>query len=74
MADDERDCEWDDDSWDCDCGDDDCPRCNTNCWHCRGAGFTGDDWDVDPLWDCPGTVMRCPCCGGSGKAKDCWFW
>ena len=46
------------------------------CWHCcgEGWGFIGTDWDDDPLWNPPGSYVRCPCCGGSGEAQDCTFW
>ncbi len=58
--------------------DDDDPDREFNCWHCGGEGWgiIGDDWDSsDPIngpYD--GEVQRCPCCGGSGDAKDCTFW
>lgn len=49
------------------------------CWHCGGEGFgiVGVDWDQDdpinndPPMDASDT---CPCCRGSGLAKDCTFW
>lgn len=56
----------------------DCPRCSRNCWHCggEGAGIVGSDWDSDDPINGPydGDVEDCPCCGGSGRAKDCTFW
>jgi len=66
----------DDEEFLCDCGDDECPECNPDCWQCggEGCGVTGDDWSVDPLWEQEGVVADCPCCRGSGKAKDCTYW
>ena len=66
----------DDDYGECDCGDDDCPSCGGDCWYCHGEGsyISGEDHDDDPLWIPPGTVVKCPNCGGTGKAKDCTFW
>lgn len=49
-----------------------------DCWYCRGEGWgvIGDDWDCDDAINGPydGEVQRCPCCHGTGKAKDCTFW
>ena len=61
----------------CGCNDEDCPECNPDCHHCGGEGYGayGDTWDnPDPLWYRDGEIIKCPCCGGSGKAKDCTFW
>lgn len=73
---DERDDEYDDDP--CGCGEDDCPQCSPACHYCRGEGwgFVGTDWDAaDPVnGPYPGEAEECPCCGGSGRAKDCTFW
>jgi hypothetical protein len=48
------------------------------CHYCGGEGWgvIGNDWDSDdPInGPYPGEMERCPCCGGSGKAKDCVFW
>lgn len=48
------------------------------CWHCHGEGYgvIGDDWDCDDPINGPydGEVQRCPCCNGTGNAKDCTFW
>jgi len=47
------------------------------CHYCGGEGWgiEGHDWDCDdPLWISPGTVRQCPCCHGSGLARDCTFW
>lgn len=48
------------------------------CWHCGGEGWgiVGDDWDSDDPINGPydGEVERCPCCHGTGNAKDCTFW
>lgn len=47
------------------------------CWYCGGEGWGIVDLDFpcdDPLWDLPGSVIRCRCCGGTGDAKDCTFW
>lgn len=50
--------------------DDDDDRCH----FCGGDGCVfGEDLD-DPLWYDPETIYRCPCCNGSGEAKDCTFW
>jgi hypothetical protein len=61
----------------CDCGDPDCPDCG-DCHYCGGDGWgiVGTDWDTDDAINGPydGEVQRCPCCHGSGKAKDCTFW
>ena len=47
------------------------------CWQCRGEGWgiVGVDWDaLEPGWDMDGDIQQCPCCGGSGDAKDCTYW
>lgn len=48
------------------------------CWHCCGEGWgiVGTDWDSDDPINGPynGEVEWCPCCHGSGLAKDCTFW
>lgn len=48
------------------------------CWHCGGdgGGIVGVDWDGDDPINGPydGEYERCPCCGGSGLARDCTFW
>ncbi len=48
------------------------------CHYCDGEGFgiVGTDWDCSDGVNGPydGEVERCPCCGGSGMAKDCAFW
>ncbi len=44
------------------------------CPNCGGEGWVmGDDLD-DPLWYDPDAAYKCPCCHGSGDAKDCTFW
>lgn len=48
------------------------------CYYCGGEGWgiVGCDWDShDPInGPYPGEVEKCPCCNGSGDAKDCTFW
>jgi hypothetical protein len=48
------------------------------CWYCGGEGWgiIGTDWDADDPINGPydGAVEKCPCCKGSGRAKDCTFW
>lgn len=67
-----------DDEPDCMCGMDDCPICDTTCHYCGGEGWgiVGCDWDSDDPINGPydGETQKCPCCHGSGKAKDCTFW
>jgi hypothetical protein len=61
----------------CCCSDPDCPECNPCCHYCDGDGWgiDGDTWPLDdPVNDAPGAIVRCPCCGGSGLARDCTFW
>lgn len=62
---------------DCGCQMHDCPQCNTLCHYCDGDGYgtVGIEFPCDdPLWEAEGTFKKCPCCHGSGKAKDCTFW
>ena len=67
MNEDECGDDWDD-------GDDEERRC----WRCGGEGYgmVGLDWDSDDPINGPydGEVVKCNCCGGSGLAKDCWYW
>jgi hypothetical protein len=48
------------------------------CWQCGGQGWgiVGTDWDSDdPInGPYPGEAEQCPCCHGSGMAKDCTYW
>ena len=47
---------------------------DSSCHYCGGEGWKmGDELD-DPMWYDPETVYKCPCCNGSGDAKDCTFW
>lgn len=46
------------------------------CHWCGGDGFaesTDPFWDGWDKWGNP-ALIDCPCCGGSGDAKDCTFW
>lgn len=58
-------------------------------YECRACIEAGDDSYDDPCHQCGGDgvvlgedmedpeeagPMRCPCCGGSGDAKDCVYW
>ncbi len=62
----------DSDEWDDDCDDYD-PDGN-ECHACGGEGWVmGSELD-DPLWYDQDESYRCPCCGGSGEAKDCTYW
>jgi len=58
------------------CYDDDEPI--ALCHYCNGdgCGIVGLDWDCDDGVNGPyeAETERCPCCHGSGKAKDCTFW
>lgn len=66
-----------DDYPECGCQMDDCLICNTSCHYCGGEGWgiRGHDWpNDDPINDPDGETERCPCCHGSGQAKDCTFW
>jgi len=51
---------------------------STLCHYCGGDGWgiVGTDWESDDPINGPldGEIEDCPCCGGSGKAKDCTFW
>lgn len=66
------------DEYDCMCMMDDCPTCSPSCHYCGGDGWgiVGTDWDSDDPINGPydGETEQCPCCHGSGKAKDCTFW
>lgn len=46
-----------------------------DCHYCGGEGY-GDyqDFNEDPLWVGFDTTIPCPCCKGSGAAKDETFW
>jgi hypothetical protein len=54
------------------------PDPDADCWRCHGEGWgmVGCDWDSDDPINGPynGEIERCNCCGGSGLAKDCWYW
>jgi hypothetical protein len=68
--------------------DDDFDYCSDDerdqCWQCGGDGYliAGVDIDLDdPVNNCDwsmgvdaGEVGKCPCCHGSGLAKDCTYW
>lgn len=60
------------------CGDDFCPVCGACCHYCGGEGYgvVGCDWDSDDPINGPydGEIEKCPCCGGTGRGKDCTFW
>ena len=47
------------------------------CSYCGGDGWgiVGTDWDTDDAINGPynGETERCPCCNGSGRAKDMIF-
>lgn len=49
-----------------------------DCHYCGGEGYraVGCDWVSDDPVNGPydGEVEQCPCCHGSGLAKDCTFW
>lgn len=49
-----------------------------HCHYCGGDGWgiVGDNWESDdPInGPYPGEIEECPCCHGSGLAKDCTFW
>lgn len=49
-----------------------------HCHYCGGEGYgmVGCDWDSDDPINGPydGEIQKCPCCRGSGDAKDCTFW
>jgi len=71
--------EYDGDDYDEDSGDgsQDDPHRKT-CWQCHGEGYgvVGDDWESDDPINGPysGEITKCPCCGGSGLAKDETYW
>jgi hypothetical protein len=48
------------------------------CHTCGGDGWgiVGVDWESDDPINGPydGEIEKCPNCGGSGLAKDCWYW
>jgi hypothetical protein len=48
------------------------------CHQCSGDGWgiVGVDWDSDDYINGPydGDIDECPCCHGSGLAKDCTYW
>lgn len=48
------------------------------CWQCGGDKWVtiGLDIDCDDPINGPydGETIKCPCCGGSGNAKDCTYW
>jgi hypothetical protein len=50
----------------------------SDCYYCggQGVGIVGLDWDTDDAINGPydGETEKCPCCNGSGLAKDCTFW
>lgn len=60
------------------CGEDECPICGAHCHYCCGDGYgvVGCDWDSDDPINGPydGEIEKCPCCGGTGRGKDCTFW
>ena len=62
-------CQWDEDDYDPD---------SNFCHQCRGDGWVtvGLDIDCDDGMNGPfdGETIKCPCCGGSGKASDCTYW
>jgi len=45
-----------------------------DCWFCSGDGCVWGDDLSDPGWYVPDELYTCPCCNGSGNAKDCTFW
>jgi DnaJ-class molecular chaperone len=45
-----------------------------DCHYCGGDGFMDGSELDDPMWYIEGTMYPCPCCNGSGLAKDCTFW
>lgn len=54
--------------------DDDFDNGEGRCHVCLGEGYVfGDEMD-DPDWYEPGKTYNCPCCRGSGDAKDCTYW
>jgi len=63
-----RDIEEDDDFYDPDEG---------YCWQCGGDGYV-DGEDIAQFYDYGwidiNKIYTCPCCGGTGDAKDCTYW
>lgn len=56
------------------CDDDDFDNGESNCHVCLGEGTVwGEELD-DPDWYEPSSLYKCPCCGGTGHAKDCTYW
>ena len=55
-------------------GHDDCDYDDDNCHYCGGDGFVWGNELNDPLWYAEDVAYECPCCRGSGLAKDCTFW
>jgi hypothetical protein len=55
-----------------------------DCWQCRGEKYlvAGEDIEIQDAvnnydWSMgchAGEVGKCPCCGGTGLAKDCTYW
>ena len=68
----------DEDDGRCGCQQAGCPECDRWCHYCGGDGWgiVGTDWDTDDAINGPyaGEIEECPCCHGSGLAKDCTFW
>jgi DnaJ-class molecular chaperone len=52
----------------CECGDE------RSCHFCDGDGVVDGERMGNPLWYSADHVYMCPCCHGSGAAKDCTFW
>ena len=46
----------------------------SDCHVCGGEGLVWGSDLGDPLWYDPEELHDCPCCGGSGDAKDCSYW
>ena len=49
---------------------------NRPCWQCGGEGWgvIGDKFPSRYGGLDNGEVVDCPCCGGTGLAKDCTYW
>lgn len=44
------------------------------CHQCLGDGFVfGEELDDPDMYE-PSQTYTCPCCRGSGHAKDCTYW
>ena len=58
--------------------DDDDDGEDRSCWQCGGEGWgiIGLNWTCDDPINGPhdGDIETCPCCNGSGLAKDCTYW